>query len=65
MPKWDVYGTVVAGTYVGEVEAETEEEATEKGWALHPGVSVCYHRAEHVSDPEVTEISVNRVPEGE
>lgn len=58
--KWRVSGTVVAGTYVGEVEAETEEEAIQKGWDL-VDVSVCHQCAKVISDPEVEDIQVTQV----
>ena len=57
MKKWYVSGTVVAGKFLGEVEAETEKEAIEKGWEL-AHVSVCHQCAAEVQDPEIDDIAV-------
>lgn len=60
MKTYHVYGTVTAGKYLGTVEAESEEEAIAKGWELETVyVSVCHQCARDISDPEITDISVN------
>lgn len=33
--KWSIGGRITGSVYIGEVEAETEEEAIEKGWELY------------------------------
>ena len=40
---WHVYATVVTGIYVGEVEAETEEDAIAWGEANAATPSLCHH----------------------
>ncbi len=59
MPKYRCYGTVTAGKYLGEVEAENEEEAKEKAFDLDTmSVSVCHQCAREVSDPQISEVDV-------
>ena len=60
--KWDCYATITAGKYLGEVEAETEEEAIEKAENLESCyVSVCHQCSSDVSDPNITDITVELV----
>jgi hypothetical protein len=57
MAKWTIYGAVRASKYVGQVEAETEEEAIEKGWKLDTvGCSVCHQCADEIEDPEIEQL---------
>lgn len=43
MPKYRVYGTMYASVYLGEVEAEDEQEARNLGGELDPPhVSLCH-----------------------
>lgn len=58
--RWRVHGTVVASTYLGEVEAETKEEAEQKAHG-RAHVSVCHQCAEHISDPEVESVEAVEV----
>ncbi len=60
---WTVTGTVVAGTFVGEYEAETGQEAIEQAWA-DAYVGICHHCAQRISDPEVTQLTAES-PDGE
>lgn len=58
MPKYRLYATVTGGKYLGEVEAENEEEAIRKGFEGEEAwVNVCHQCARQISDPEVTEIT--------
>ncbi len=57
MPKFRCYGRVVGSTYLGEVEAATEEEAMEK--ALNDAwVSLCHQCSREIEDPEVDSVTV-------
>jgi hypothetical protein len=62
--RWRAYGTVVAGTYIGVVKAETEEEAVQKAYDI-AWVSVCHQCSQHISDPEVTEVTVEEISDYE
>lgn len=64
MKTWRVTGTVVASTYVGDVKAETKEEAEAKAWDM-VDVSVCHQCDRYVSDPEVSELHLEEVDEEE
>lgn len=55
-------GTVTGGTYIGEFEAETAEQAEQVAW-YQAGISLCHHCSLSISDPEVTEIYVEPVGE--
>jgi hypothetical protein len=56
---WNAYATVTAGKFLGTVKAETKEEAERLAWELDScGVSVCHHCSGEVSDPEVSEITI-------
>jgi hypothetical protein len=60
MAKWSLTGCISAGKYLGTVEAETKEEAIEKGWQLEScHVSVCHQCADDVEDPEIIEIAAS------
>jgi len=57
---YHVYGTVVASKYLGTVEADSEEEAKEKGQELPAMyVSVCHQCAREVEDPEISDVTVS------
>lgn len=57
MTIWQIYGVVGATKYLGEVEAETQEQAIEKGWKLETvHCSICNHCASEVGDPQITEL---------
>ena len=57
MAKWSITASVVGSKYVGEVEADTQEEAIEKGWK-HPNAycSVCHACSDDIEDPELQEL---------
>ena len=62
MPRWRVYGKVVGSKYLGEVEAETQKEAEEKGLNLNSVfVSLCHRCSEQCEDPEIHEVSTDRI----
>ena len=59
MKKYRVHGVVTGGKYLGEVEAENEKQAKEKGFDLESNyVSLCHQCAGEVEDPEIHEIIV-------
>lgn len=62
--RWRAYGSVGASTYIGVVEADTKEEAIEKAFD-QADVGVCHQCSHSISDPEVTEVEVEEVPDGE
>jgi hypothetical protein len=56
---WSANASVSAGKYIGEVEAETAEEAIEKAWNhKNAACSVCHQCSEEVCDPEFTAVHV-------
>ncbi|MGM1048378.1 MAG: hypothetical protein ACQEXX_19875 [Bacillota bacterium] len=59
MPKFRVYGAVKATKYIGEFEAANKEEAEQMAWDSDgASVSVCWHCAKDVEDPEIEEMIV-------
>lgn len=57
MKTWRVYATVTGSKYLGEVEAETEEEAKEKAFDLDAAyISLCHACSTHCEDAEITEV---------
>lgn len=62
MKKWTVYGIASASTEIGEVEAETKDEAIEKGNDL-PGYmpSLCYQCASRVEVGDINDVFVTEV----
>lgn len=64
MAKYMVVGAVSASKYLGEVEADSPEEAKEKALKELDGfVSVCHQCAAEVEDPEIHEIFVDKLEE--
>jgi hypothetical protein len=62
MPKYRVYGTVVGGKYLGEVEADNEKEAIEKGLNLDTcWVSLCHQCSSECEDGEIHDVHVELV----
>lgn len=56
---WRVAATVTGSTYLGEVEADTREEAEAKAWSeLAAAPSFCHQCSSGCEDPEITEIVV-------
>lgn len=59
MPKFSVYGVVKATKYIGEFEAETKELAEQMAWDSDESyVSVCWHCAKEIDEPEIEEMIV-------
>lgn len=59
MAKWECYAAVVGTKYLGQVDAETEEEAKEKALELDTCfVSVCHQCSSEVGDIDIDEITV-------
>jgi hypothetical protein len=57
--KFKIYGIVTGSKYIGEVEAESKEEAIEKAWELEElYVSVCHQCVKEIEDPEIRDIQV-------
>jgi hypothetical protein len=62
--KYQIYGKVVGSKYIGEVEADNEEEAIEKGWELDETcVCFCPQCSKECEDPEISDLIVE--PEDE
>jgi hypothetical protein len=54
MPRYNVTGTVVGSKYLGEFEAETEEQAVEIALSSNSAyVSLCHHCAGECGDAEI------------
>ncbi len=60
MKRFRVYAQVVGSKYLGEFEAETEEEAIEKA-AEDADVSLCWSCVAECEDAEVCEIHASEV----
>lgn len=64
MPKFRVYGTVIASKYIGEFEAATKEEAEQMAWESEEAcVSVCHQCARDVDSPEIDHLVIEEVEE--
>lgn len=64
MPKFRVYGVVVASKYIGEFEAATKEEAEQMAWdSDESSVSVCWHCSRDVEEPQIDELIIEEVKE--
>ncbi len=62
MATYHCYGAVVGTKYLGEVEAKSEEEAIEKAFELDTCfVSLCHQCSSETEDPEIQEITVEKV----
>lgn len=62
MPKFRVYGKVVATKYIGEFEAETKEQAEEMAWKSEETyISLCHQCTSEAEDPEIHELEVEEV----
>lgn len=60
MKRWNVYAAVHASAYLGEYEAETEDDAIEM--ALNEAsVSVCHYCAKKIQDPEIGEATAEEI----
>lgn len=62
MPRYRVYGTVTASKYLGEFEADSEDEAVEAALnSAEAHVSLCHQCADEMDDPEVHEASAELI----
>lgn len=65
MAKYRIYGTVTGSKYLGEVEAESKEEAEEAAWEqLDTSVSLCWQCSGEINDPEIDEVVADAIEEG-
>lgn len=56
--KYHCYGVVVGSKYLGEVEADSEEEAEERALELESAsVSLCHQCASECEDPQIDKIT--------
>lgn len=62
--KWHLSGTVIGRKYLGEVEADTMEEAIEKGWKLCH-VSLCHQCSDECEDAEIDEVFAEAIESDE
>lgn len=61
MAKWACYGVVKGSKYLGEVEADTKEEAQEAALQLDSAsVSFCWECSDECEDPNVDEVVVEK-----
>lgn len=52
--KYNCYASVTGSKYLGDVEADTIEEAIDKAWQLKGcHVSFCHHCADQCEDPQI------------
>lgn len=65
MRKWSAYAVVICtepictgSKYLGEVTADTREQAIEQVADLGDSISLCWQCAREIEDPTVTEIIV-------
>lgn len=57
--KFSCYAQVIGSKYLGDVEADSLEEAEEKAEALETlNISLCHQCADQVEDPTIAEIVV-------
>lgn len=62
--KYHIYAKVVGSKYLGEVEANSEKEAIQKGWDLDEAcVSLCHQCSSECEDAEIEEITVDELNE--
>jgi hypothetical protein len=62
MPKYGVYGLVTGSKFLGVVEADTPEEAEEKGFDLEGCYcSVCNQCSDQIDDPQISEVQVEEI----
>lgn len=61
--RWSVNATVVGGTHMGIFEAETAEEAIDKAWKAHEGISFCHHCSHQCENPEIENVTADPLDE--
>jgi len=63
MPRFTVHATVVGGKYLGEYEADSEEQAIEMALEENGHVSLCHQCSGECEDAEITETNAELVGE--
>ena len=64
--RYRAFATVVGGKYLGEVEADSEEEAVDKAWELDEcHISLCHHCSRQLENAQITDIDIEPVEENE
>lgn len=58
MPKFTVHGSVGAGKYMGEYEADTPEQAADMAYEAEGGISLCHQCSSQAEDAQVISVSV-------
>lgn len=62
MPKYNVYGTVTGGKYLGEFEADTPDAAKDMAMASDANsVCLCHQCNSECEDPEITELHADLI----
>lgn len=63
--KYRVYAAVSGSKYLGEIEAENEEDAKDKALDLdEASISLCHHCSHQCQDPMVVSVEAELVDEG-
>lgn len=66
MSKYRAFGKVVGTKYLGEFEADTPEEAKEKAENSEDAcVILCYSCISECEDPEIVDVEVEKIIDGE
>lgn len=66
MAKWSVTGSVVGSKYLGEVEASNAEDAEQVAWdTLDIVSSMCHQCSDECEDPEIENIFVSLLEDGD
>lgn len=62
MKKYRIYAQVVGSKYLGEVEADSKEEAIEKAFDLDTcSVSICHQCSREIDDAQIGEIDAEEI----
>ena len=59
MATYSIYATVTGGKYIGELEAESVEDAIEKSYDVFAdelSISLCWHCSSQCESAEVSEV---------
>lgn len=63
MAVYNVYGKVVGTKYLGEYEADSEDEAIEKALQEHVGsISLCHQCSSECEDAELDDATAELIP---
>jgi hypothetical protein len=64
MAKYSIFGQVRAGKYLGEVEADSEDEAIDKAYTElmdEMCISLCHQCVDEAEDAEIDEVSASKI----